>query len=108
MKGYFDVLCASKESQLYGAPVMVADNDEVRKLRQALAETPDDGGLYIQLGDALSYQLRFIEAISAYPSAIGKLPESMAGYQKRGGRYLTTLQLPRAYELRSLSRRYIA
>jgi tetratricopeptide (TPR) repeat protein len=77
----------------------VQDNDEVRKIRKALMEHPDDDGeLDIKLGDALSYQLRYIEAISAYTNAIKKQPKGIAGYQKRGGRYLTTLQLRRAYE----------
>jgi len=64
MKGYFDDLCASKESHLYGAPDAAEDdNERVRELRRALKDGPDDGELYM----------------------------------KRGGRYLTTLQLKRAY-----------
>lgn len=98
MKDYFDDLCASKESQLYGAPDAVEDNERVRELRRALKDDPDDGELYIKFGDALSYQLRYIEAISAYTKAIDRMPGSIAGYQKRGGRYLTTLQLERAYK----------
>jgi tetratricopeptide (TPR) repeat protein len=95
--GYFDALCASKESQLYGAPVTVADNAAVRGLRLALKDDPGDGELYLQLGDALAFQLRYLEAIEAYTAAIEKLPEGPTGYRKRGGRYLTTLQLARAY-----------
>ncbi|RNC62866.1 MAG: hypothetical protein AWM53_01889 [Candidatus Dichloromethanomonas elyunquensis] len=97
MDGYFDGLCASKESQLYGVSEVVDDNERVRELRRALIDGPDNGELYIKLGDALSYQLRYIEAISAYTKAIDRIPDSVAGYQKRGGRYLTTLQLERAY-----------
>jgi len=96
MKRYFDDICASKESQLYGAESSVEDNEEVKELRRAIASDPENGGLYIKLGDALSYQLRYIEAISAYSAAIRK--KNMNGYQKRGIRYLTTLQLSRASE----------
>ena len=85
MKGYFDDLCASKESQLYGAPCMVEDNKKVKELRQAIRGDPKNGELYIKLGDALSYQLRYTEAISAYTDAISKMPQSITGYQKRGG-----------------------
>lgn len=106
MKGYFDDLCARKESQLFGALVTVEDNAKVAKCRKALLESPDDGDLYIKLGDALSFQLRYREAITAYTNAIAKLPDSITGYQKRGGRYLTTLQLRRAYEDFSICRSF--
>jgi uncharacterized protein len=96
MKRYFDANCASKESQLYGLPCSVQDNETVAELRQAISKSLDDGEAYIRLGDALSYQLRYMEAIRAYTESIGRLPQSMLSYQKRGGRYLTTLQLARA------------
>ncbi len=105
MKGYFDDLRASKESQLYGKPEAVEDNERVRALRRELEADPNAGELYLELGNALSYQLRYLEAISAYTQAIGRMPDKAAGYRKRGGRYLTTLQLDRAYAdfLRCLS-----
>ena len=97
MKGYFDDLCASKESQLYGTLDVTEDNEKVQELRLALKADPDSGELYMKLGNALAYQLRYIEAISAYTKAIDRMPDNIEGYQKRGGRYLTTLQLERAY-----------
>ena len=98
MADYFDDICASKESQLYAKQCTVEDNEQVKRCRKAILDSPEDGELYITLGDALSYQLRYIEAIAVYAKAIINKPKCAIGYQKRGGRYLTTLQLTRALE----------
>ncbi len=98
MRDYFDKMCASKESQLSAESSEVVDNDTVKEIRQQLDEHPDDGNLLIQFGDALSYQLRYLEAVTAYTKAIQRMPESTVAYQKRAGRHLTTLQVEKAYK----------
>lgn len=53
---------------------------------------------FLALGDALSYQLRFREAIDAYSLAAAMFPKRPAAYRRRAGRYLSTLQIDEAMD----------
>ncbi len=85
---YFDDVHASWHSQLAGAPHETPDSAEVEARRAALK----DGEDYLALGEALSRQLRYREAIEAYDKAESLMPGELRVYRGRAGRYLSTLQ----------------
>lgn len=95
---YFSPIHASKASQLFGAPVEVADSDEITALGAALTDYPDDYNLRLQLAQALGHQLRYREAILLLTAAVELDPDCTVAYRKRAPRYFSTLQFQAAYE----------
>lgn len=88
MQKPFDDLHASLESQLGDAPLNLPDSEAVAKAR---ALSVDAAG-WTSLGQALSRQLRYRDAIEAYTMALTLQPDDAAALRLRAGRYLTTLQ----------------
>lgn len=82
---------ATAASQLKGEALSLHDDDKVAALRGA--ETYEDR---VALGKALSWQLRYRDAIEAYDSAIALDPNRLEAVRLRAGRYLTTLQPEKA------------
>ncbi|MDE7243435.1 MAG: hypothetical protein K2O18_05580 [Oscillospiraceae bacterium] len=93
MGKYFADQHASAVSQLEGKPSGVDDSPEITALRSAKSYEE-----FLALGDALSYQLRFREAIDAYGLAAAMFPKRPAAYRRRAGRYLSTLQTAEAMD----------
>ena len=75
---------ATLESQLFNAPCMVEDTEEMFWLRET-----DDYQSKISLGNALAAQYRFREAITAYLSAERIRNDDPMLYLRLGGAYLT-------------------
>ncbi|MDE7249880.1 MAG: hypothetical protein K2N82_08330, partial [Lachnospiraceae bacterium] len=82
---------ASLESQLFNAPCMVEDTEEMFWLRET-----DDYQSKISLGNALAAQYRFREAIAAYLSAERIRNDDPMLYLRLGGAYLTIRQFDAA------------
>ncbi len=75
---------APLESQLYDAPCTIEDTEEMFWLRES-----DDYQSKISLGNALSAQYRFHDAITAYLSAEAIRDNDPMLYLRLGGAYLT-------------------
>ena len=88
MEWPFEKNCASLESQLLGRPVSVADSPAVMQARQRC----DTAGDLVALGQALSRQLRYREAIDVYSAALALEPDNCRILRLRAGSYLSTLQ----------------
>lgn len=86
---FYDRPTASIESQLLGKLIVLSDSPAVQAARQCIRDY--DG--CIALGQALSRQFRYREAIKAYTEALVHRPEDRAALRLRAGRYLSTLQL---------------
>ena len=84
----FDPIHANIESQVFGLPTGIPDSDAVRQARQEVSSSED----FAALGQALSRQLRYREAIEAYTAGLNLEPENLSILRLRAGRYLTTLQ----------------
>lgn len=84
----FDPIHADIESQVLGLPTGIPDSDAVHQARQE-ASSPEG---FAALGQALSRQLRYREAIEAYTAGLKLEPENLSLLRLRAGRYLTTLQ----------------
>ena len=93
---YFSETHASMESQLFGSPVNISDSNDVRLLIGLTAADPLNFELRIRLGDALCWQLRYLEAVNQYSAAIALSPKSFAGYYKRAQRYFCLQQFHKA------------
>lgn len=91
---------ATLESQLFNTPCMVEDTEEMFWLRDT-----DDYQSKISLGNALSAQYRFQDAIAAYLSAESIRNDNPMLYLRLGGACLTVLQFDAAFAAynRSLS-----
>ncbi len=96
MSQYFADVSASKESQFFNTPHEVKDTEIIKALRLRAHENAKDYSCRIDLGKALSFQLRYREAIEAYTQAIELKPDDPQGYRSRAPRYLSTLQLDKA------------
>lgn len=94
MGKYFDDVHAGWDSQLADKPCMVEDTAEIAELRKI----EQDGEGFLALGDALSSQLRYREAIAVYTKAIEVVPDDIRAYRSRAARYIATLQTGRAEE----------
>lgn len=94
MGKYFDDVYAGWDSQLMDEPCMIEDTTEIAELRK----TARDGEAFLTLGERLSRQLRYREAIGAYTKAIELIPDDIRAYRNRAGRYLATLQTGKAEE----------
>lgn len=79
---------ASIDSQLLDRRIALSDSPAVQKARQIA----NDYEGYIALGQALSRQFRYREAIDAYTEALAHHPDDCAAMRLRAGRYLSTLQ----------------
>ena len=88
MEKPFDDLHVGIESQLLNIPEHIPDSTTVSAARKEI-DTVD--GL-VALGQALSRQLRYRQAILAYTRALEIEPDNRAVLRLRAGRYLTTLQ----------------
>ena len=88
MEKPFDDLHVGIESQLLNSPEHIPDSAAVSAARKD-GDTVD--GL-IALGKALSWQLRYRQAILAYTQALKMDPDNRTVLRLRAGRYLTTLQ----------------
>lgn len=88
MEKPFDDLHVGIESQLLNSPEHIPDSAAVSAARKD-GDTVD--GL-IELGKALSWQLRYRQAILAYTQALKMDPDNRTVLRLRAGRYLTTLQ----------------
>ena len=88
MEKPFDDLHVGIESQLLNSPEHIPDSAAVSAARKD-GDTVD--GL-IALGKALSWQLRYRQAILAYTQALKIDPDNRTVLRLRAGRYLTTLQ----------------
>lgn len=88
MEKPFDELHLGIRSQVLGTSETIPDSPQVLSARQA--------GDFAALGQALSRQLRYREAIEAYSRSLGSDPENLRLLRLRAGRYLTTLQPERA------------
>ncbi len=88
MEKPFDEIHASIDSQVMGLPHELADSGAVLDARQL----PDTAEKYLKLGQALSRQLRYREAIEAYTEALKCDPDDLTALRLRAGRYLSTLQ----------------
>lgn len=84
----FDPIHANIESQVFGLPTGIPDSDAVRQARQEVSSSED----FAALGQALSRQLRYREAIEAYTAGLNLEPENLSILRLRAGRYLPTLQ----------------
>ena len=93
MGEYFDDIHASCETELRGLPCGLEDSGKVAEIRATA--TNYDG--YIALGKALSEQLRYRESADAYTSALLEKPGDMVALRLRAGRYLSSLQIEKAY-----------
>ena len=93
MSLYFSDNHASAQSQFCNAEHGLSDSSEVLAARDA-----DSFESYMQLANALCYQLRYREAIEIYTKAITADPNSLQAYRQRAARYLTTLQPSKAIE----------
>ena len=93
---YFSKTHASMESQLFGSPVSISDSNDIKLLIGLTAADPLNFELRIRLGDALCWQLRYLEAVNQYSAAIALSPKSFAGYYKRAQRYLCLQQFHKA------------
>lgn len=80
MEPYFSDCHASAASQLDGRPQPHADTAGLRY---------DE---LMELGNSLSHQLRYREAIEAYSAAIALSPRGIQPFRQRAGKYLATLQ----------------
>lgn len=92
MEKPFDDIHADIGSQLLGLPHGMTDSAAVREARQQLGSTDQ----YVKLGQALSRQLRYREAIDAYTEALKCDSEDLTALRLRAGRYLSTLQCEKA------------
>ena len=88
MEKPFDEPHLGIRSQVLGTPETIPDSPQVLSARQA--------GDFEALGQALSRQLRYREAIEAYSRGLVSDPENLRLLRLRAGRYLTTLQPERA------------
>lgn len=88
IKRPFDECHAGIESQILNLSAGVQDSDEVLAARNQ-DHTADN---LLVLGNALSRQLRYREAIEAYTKALELQPDNLLILRLRAGRYLTTLQ----------------
>ena len=79
---------ATAGGQLGLSPETVPDTDEILSLRSA---EPSLSNL-LKLGKALSFSLRYREAIEVYLQALEYDPDSPEAHRLLAGRYLTTLQ----------------
>ena len=84
----FDELHAGIKSQIMNLPAGIPDSEAVTQAKAL----PDAAGKFMALGNALSRQLRYREAIDAYTEGLKSEPESLPLLRLRAGRYLTTLQ----------------
>lgn len=84
----FDEYHAGIESQIWNLSSGVQDSEAVKAARRQ-GNTAD--GL-LTLGNALSRQLRYREAIEVYTEALALQPDNLLLLRLRAGRYLTTLQ----------------
>ncbi len=82
---------ATLESQLYNAPCMIEDTEEMFWLRET-----DDYQSKISLGNALASQYRFQDAIAAYLSAESIRSDDPMLYLRLGGACLTMRQFDAA------------
>jgi tetratricopeptide (TPR) repeat protein len=92
MGTYFSELHASASSQLNNISHELADSPEVHSLRNA-----DCYEQLMDLGKALSYQLRYREATEIYTKAILQKPDEYTAYRQRAAKYLSTLQTEKAF-----------
>lgn len=99
MGEYFDEVHASCETELNGQPCGIEDSEEVRLKRAAAVrlQPQESYAAYIELGQALSGQLRYREAAEAYSMALLSKPDDLKALRLRAGRYLSTLQTEKAY-----------
>ncbi|MDE6032196.1 MAG: tetratricopeptide repeat protein [Oscillospiraceae bacterium] len=81
------------ESQLENAPCDVEDTEEMFWLRRA-----DDYQSKLALGNALSAQYRFREAVKEYEAALRIRNDDPALYNRLGGAYLTIRNFGAAYD----------
>ena len=84
MEKPFDEPHLGIRSQVLGTPETLPDSPQVLSARQA--------GDFEALGQALSRQMRYREAIEAYSRGLESDPENLRLLRLRAGRYLTTLQ----------------
>lgn len=92
MEPPFDSVHETWRSQLGSGPVEVADSRAVALARAAAV----DAAGFAALGDALSRQLRYLEATEAYGRSLELEPGNMHVYRRRCGRLLSTLRLNEA------------
>lgn len=91
MGKYFADIHAMPDSQLGGAPCIVADSPEVAALRRA--ETFED---LMALAKALVFQLRYREALKIYDRAVALESDNILCYRQRAPRLINTLQPEKA------------
>ncbi len=92
MGRYFDDIHASCKTELCDLPCDIADSKEVAEARADI--NGFDG--YVELGKALSRQLRYREAAEAFSKALDEKPDEPDVLRLRAGRYLSTLQTEKA------------
>lgn len=91
MGAFFADIHASAESQLGHAGCTMADSPEVAALRGA--REPEQ---LLQLAQALSFQLRYLEAADICSQAIALVPRDIRPWRLRAARHLSTLQIEKA------------
>ena len=84
---------ASLESQLGSTPCTIEDTEEIFWLRES-----DDWQSKIVLGNALSAQYRFRDAIGAYSAALRIRSDDPMLYIRLGGAYLTLFRFDEAMD----------
>lgn len=93
MGEYFDDAHASWRSQLQGGvPCEVEDSQAVLSAGRRAGDYEG----FLALGNGLSRQLRYREAINAYTEALKLQPDNLAARRLRAGRHLSLLQCDEA------------
>lgn len=98
MGQYFSDIHTTKESQLFGGKVTVEDSEQIKEIKEALKDYPNEVNLLIKLGFYLNRQLRYLEAIDVYSKAIEIDASSRIAFRKRGVNYLKTLNFKSAHK----------
>ena len=94
---YFSAKSSPKTAQLFIKPRPgVQDNEQTAKIRKQIATEGESYELYIKLGDALRFQLRYAEGIEAYSEAIALEPFRFEAYEGRGTCYMKTMRFKEA------------
>ncbi len=75
----------------------VPDDEGTANARKKYEENPSYDNV-MRLGDALSFQMRYREALECYKEAVKLRPASYIAHRKCAVRYLSTLQLNKAEE----------
>lgn len=98
MGRYFSDIYETKESQIFGEEIKIEDTEDIIEAKTAILNNLNDYNLYINLGKAYNYHLRYKEAIDVFTKAIELDTNNYEGYRCRAPRYLNTFQFNKAYE----------